>query len=397
MTSSDLRRLALSLLVAAACGGGGSSSKPPAPGGPNVVPISVTGTGCSASAYFNEPCVSVTVCVPGTSQCQVVNDVLLDTGSTGLRVFKQALSLPLAQVAAGGGTLGECIAYLDGASQWGPVVSADVVLGGEPAVTVPVHLVDATFATAPSACTGSQTDPTSAGYNAILGLNEWDLDCGEGCVTSATNGYYFACTGSSCAPSVAPATSQVRNPVAALPLDGNGIVVRLPAVPRGGAPSISGELVLGVGTRTNNAAPAGLTAFPLDPPGTTTPGELQTTIAGSTIPSFLDTGSNGIFFPATTAALTTCPSPDTSWFCPASPVTVSATNASTTGSPSAAVSFEIESIQALGRSSGVGNVGGPSVGPSSVDFGLPFFFGRDVYVVVEGRKSTLGTGPVVAY
>src|SRR5512140_1262077 len=100
MRSSDLRRaFAVALLVAAACGG--SSNKQLAAGGPNVVPISVTGTGCGANAYLNEPCVSVTICVPGTSQCQTVPNVLLDTGSTGLRVFKKALTLALSPVPEG--------------------------------------------------------------------------------------------------------------------------------------------------------------------------------------------------------------------------------------------------------------------------------------------------------
>ena len=93
MTSSELRRaVAVALLAVAACGGGSSGRQLPA-GGENLVPISVTGAGCSASAYFNEPCVTVTVCVPGTSQCQTVNDVLLDTGSTGLRVLRLSLLL----------------------------------------------------------------------------------------------------------------------------------------------------------------------------------------------------------------------------------------------------------------------------------------------------------------
>ncbi len=390
MTSSDLRALSVAFLAAAACGGGSPSRQLPA-GGPNVVAISVAGSGCSASPYFNEPCVSVRVCVPGTSTCQTVDGVLLDTGSTGLRVFKQALTLDLAPLPAGGGTLGECISYLDGASQWGSVVSADVVLGGEPAVTVPVHLVDAAFASPPSACSGSQTDPASSGYNGILGVSEWDRDCGAGC-TATNNGLYFACTGGTCTGTAAPIASQVRNPVAALPTDQNGVIVHLPAVPRGGAPSVAGELILGIATRTNNVPPATVVGFPLDDSGL-----LRTTIGGSTVPSFLDTGSNGIFFPPPTPDLVTCPAPDTAWFCPASPVSVSATNASARGSPSAAAGFEIESIRSLGGTAGVGNVGGPSIGPTSVDFGLPFHFGRDVYVVIEGRPSRFGVGPMVAY
>ena len=399
MTSSDLRRVLWIPLLAAACGGPGPAATPPTtptgnatPGGTNVVPVSVNGRGCPASAYFNEPCVSVTVCVPGTSTCQTVDDVLLDTGSTGLRVFSQALSLPLTPVPAGQATLAECISYLDGSSQWGSVVEAGVVLGGEPAVTVPIHLVDSTFASPPSACAGAQTDPVSAGYNGILGVAEWDRDCGDGC-TRTNNGLYFACSGTSCAGTAAALPSQVRNPVAALPLDGNGVIVRLPAVPFGGAASVSGELVLGIGTRANNVPPTGVVAFPLDGSG-----ELRTTIGGAVVPSFLDTGSNGIFFPSPTAALTTCPAPDTAWFCPAAPVTVSATNAAAQGSPSAGVTFRIASIDALGAAIAVSSeVGGPAAGPSGVDWGLPFHFGRDVYVGLEGRSSSLGAGPLVAY
>jgi hypothetical protein len=396
MTSSDLRRApAVLLLVVVACGGGSSSSNSLAAGGPNVVAISVAGAGCSANAYFNEPCVSVRVCVPGTSTCHTVDNVLLDTGSTGLRVFKQALPLDLAPVSAGGGSLAQCVMYLDGTTQWGPVVSADVVLGSEPAVNVPIHLVDATFSTPPSACTGSQTDPANAAYNGILGVSQWDRDCGDACTTLTDNGTYFACTGASCAPSVAPTTSQLRNPVAALPADNNGVIVRLPAVPRGGAPSIAGELVLGIGTRTNNVPPATVVGIPLDSSGL-----LRTTIGGSTLRSFLDTGSNGIFFPPPTPDLVTCAPPDDAWFCPASPVSVVATNTSAQGSPSAPAGFDIESIHAFDPTDGVGNVGGPVVGPSSttlVDFGLPFHFGRDVYVVIEGRRSRVGDGPRVAY
>ncbi len=388
MTSSDLRRGRAVALLSAACGGSSSKSLPA--GGSNVVPVSVNGAGCSATQYFNEPCVSVTVCVPGTATCQTVNDVLLDTGSTGLRVFKQALGLSLPAVAAGGGTLGECIAYLDGSSQWGSVVSAGVVLGGEPAVTVPIQLIDSTFASAPSACSGAQTDPTSAGYNGILGVSEWDLDCGDGCTVS-NNGIYFACSGTTCAGAVPPA--QVRNPVAALPLDLNGVIVKLPAVPQGGAASVSGELVLGIGSRTNNVPPASVMAFPLDPSG-----ELRTTIDGATVTSFLDTGSNGIFFPTTNPSLTTCSAPDAAWFCPASRVPVTAINAPASGSPSDSLTFYISSIVGLPASVAVSSeVGGPSVASSGVDFGLPFHLGRDVYVVIEGKPSRFGVGPIVAY
>jgi hypothetical protein len=261
-------------------------------------------------------------------------------------------------------------------------------------VDVPIQLIDAAFATPPSTCAGAQTDPATAGFNGILGVATFEHDCGGACASSSNNGLYYACGTTGCAGTALPLGSQVRNPVAALPLDGNGVVVRLPAVPAAGAASVSGELVLGIGTRGNNVPPASVVAFPLD-----VSGELRTTLGGVTSPAFLDTGSNGLFLPyAPTPALTTCPAPNAGWFCPASPVTLTATNAGAQGAPSAALSFRIASIAALAPSVEVSSaVGGPAPGPSGVDWGLPFHLGRDVYVRLEGRASSLGAGPLVAY
>src|SRR5690349_12125495 len=104
---------ALTLLLLAGCGGGGSSSanvipddppdspgpalairtSPPAllqvPPAPNVMPISL-GRGPRGTA-FNSPFVSVTICIPGTATCQTIDQVLLDTGSSGLRIAASAL------------------------------------------------------------------------------------------------------------------------------------------------------------------------------------------------------------------------------------------------------------------------------------------------------------------
>ena len=83
----------------AACGGGAA----PAPGlttapGANVLPLTVNGSTCGgpSASYPNKPCVSVQVCVPGTTTCVTVNNLLLDTGSYGLRLFKEALPFSLA-------------------------------------------------------------------------------------------------------------------------------------------------------------------------------------------------------------------------------------------------------------------------------------------------------------
>jgi hypothetical protein len=34
---------------------------------------------------------------------------------------------------------------------------------------------------------------------------------------------------------------------------------------------------------------------------------------------------------------------------------------------------------------------------NSFDFGLPFFFGRNVYTAIQGRRAGTATGPYFAY
>src|SRR5690349_7810029 len=54
----------------------------------NVMPVTV---GCP-NANFNAPCVSVRICQPGTINCVTVDNMLLDTGDVGVRVFSSFVS-----------------------------------------------------------------------------------------------------------------------------------------------------------------------------------------------------------------------------------------------------------------------------------------------------------------
>jgi len=178
--------------------------------------------------------------------------------------------------------------------------------------------------------------------------------------------------------------------VALLPVDNNGVLVQLPAVPAGGAPSVSGQLLLGIGTQSNNT-PAGVTTFPAS-----LIGNFTTVFNGTTYTnSFIDTGSNGLFF--NDPGIPACASPNAAWYCPPATTSLSAVTEGSAGTPSVTVPFQIGN--AIGLFNSGNNVFAELGGPFSslFDWGLPFFYGRNVFVGIQGRSSSLGTGPLWAY
>jgi hypothetical protein len=370
--------------------GGTTGGVPPVATDNNVMVVTVNGLLCSNNSYPNKPCVSVTVCAPDTSVCQTIDDILLDTGSSGLRIFKQELNVSLTPVNSGAGSLAECIQYADGSSDWGPVETASVILGNELAVQVPIQVIDSTFGTLPVACGNADQGPENAGFNGILGVGLFVEDCGQACSNRSDIGIYYVCDGSGCQPTAVQLSSQVRNPVASLPKDDNGVIVELPSVPLGGVPSVEGYLVLGIGTEANNV-PSAVQAYTVDQYG-----EFTTTFNGTSISSFIDTGSNGLFFPSP-SSLPDCASPNSDWFCPSSTRSLSATNQGASGSAGGTVSFDIGNFDRLTNSSNnvFAEIGGNE--PDYFDWGLPFHFGRNIYIGLEGTESSLGSGAYWAY
>src|SRR5258708_37366610 len=79
------------------CGGSSSSTKANVitTSGQNVAPIVVNAG--PANNYANGAFTSVTLCVPGTSTCQTIDGVLVDTGASGLRLVDLLLSIALQQ------------------------------------------------------------------------------------------------------------------------------------------------------------------------------------------------------------------------------------------------------------------------------------------------------------
>src|SRR3954471_11705643 len=91
--------------------GSSSDSNPIATPAQNVQPIVVNAG--PANNYANGLFTSVTVCVPGTSSCQTIDGVLVDTGSSGLRLLSSVLTLSLPQQTSNGNPVVECNQFVD--------------------------------------------------------------------------------------------------------------------------------------------------------------------------------------------------------------------------------------------------------------------------------------------
>ena len=353
------------------------------------------------NGIINVPFVSVTVCRNGTSACQTIDHVLVDTGSYGLRlispgVLDPALSLP-AVTGSAGNPAAECAQFFSG-FMWGSVHRADVKIAGGTALNLPIQLVangSPPLTTIPASCsnTGANIGSVAAlGANGILGIGLFNQDCGATCVSQAVAGTYYDCPSSGCAPTAMPLASQVSNPVAAFATDNNGVVIVMPAVPAGGATTLTGTLIFGVDTQANNTIGGSASVYAAD-----SRGNFTTTYKGSVLTSsFLDTGSNGLFFPDSTIPL--C-SVSRGFYCPPSTLSLSAVNTSPNGA-SGTVNFTIENLQALAGTIRAASVGG-SLGRNPrvrfFDWGMPFFYGRAVYVAFDGAATQHGTGPYWAY
>jgi hypothetical protein len=228
----------------------------------------------------------------------------------------------------------------------------------------------------------------------VLGVSVFQQDCGARCAQTALAGAYYACPAlSGCQPTQASLAQQVQNPVALFAVNNNGIVIDLPAVPLPGATVVDGSLIFGIGTQGNNAL-GNAQPVRVNPTSAT-----FTTImnAASFTNSFIDSGSNALYFPST--SIPAC-SNNPDFYCPASTLNLSATLRGATGSANT-VNFPVANANNMFAANpsffAFGALAGPEADTQTFDWGLPFFYGRKVYVAIEGQDTPAGLGPYVAF
>jgi len=394
----------------------------------NVMPITVDS---AFTNYANGAFADVTICVPASATCQTIDHVLVDTGSFGLRLLASQVTIPLPVLADNSGnTLNNCIQFLDNTFLWGNVAQADIYLAGELASATSVQVIaNPTAYSIPSGCTGTNNDTQQTlNANGILGVGPEPFDCGTQCdpnggLVTPPQVYYLCSTATGCLETFVScgavcgdtqANSQITNPVFNFPADNNGVIFELPPV-SGTAATITGNLVFGIGTQSNNGLGTA-TVFTIVSPFD----NFTTNFSGQVLnASFIDSGSNALFFPngiesgfpnGTIPTGSSCQDPF--FYCPAASTNFSATNLGTTGPVSAPVNFTVDNADTLFTQDpgnavfvnlagplGFGACSGTNTTACSFDWGLPFFYGRHVFTAINAVTPPAGVppGPFWAY
>jgi hypothetical protein len=383
----------------------GSNPTPPVQ---NTLSLTVDTGPAAATGQINHAYVAVKVCAPGSqTQCASIDHVLLDTGSSGLRLVRSVLTSGGVTLAAAtdaqGQAIEECMTF-GGGQTWGPVALADVTLAGESATKLPVQIMDDTNTGAPppATCGASGTlinGVAGFGANGILGVGVFSQDCGAACVNPTTPlALYYGCTaaGACTAENIALA-GQVTNPVAMFAADNNGIIVSLPNLQNAnGDMSVTGQVIFGIATQSDNALPpVGLTVL-----GADAHGDFTATYNGGTtvLPALIDSGTDAYSFddptmaPCATGAFV-------GYYCPnVAPQSVYAINAGVgMNNATNRVDFAIADPKSfVANAAAFIDLGGGG-GSTRLTWGMPFFYGRKVYIGIDQRLSGTYTGPFYAY
>jgi hypothetical protein len=392
-----------------ACFGNNTTTTPSVPPPAlNTMAVIVDTGPAAATGQINHAYVTVKVCSPGgQAQCAYIDHVLLDTGSWGLRLVGSVLAANGIALNpehdAQNQSVEECVTF-GGGQTWGAVALADISMAGELAASVPVQVMDdsAKGAPPPPTCGANGTlinDVSGFGANGVLGVGVFAQDCGAACVAAATPlPIYFGCgSAGMCTAENVALSAQVTNPIAMFAADNNGVIINLPNPQNAnGDAALSGEITFGIATQADNALPlAGLTVLNAD-----SNGEFTATYNGGTTarPALLDSATDSYAFDDPSIAV--CATGDfIGYYCPAvSPQSLFAVNtgAGANGAVST-VQFAIADPSAfvVGAAAFL-NLGGGG-GSTGFTWGMPFFYGRKIFIAIDSRSGGGFTGPYYAY
>lgn len=354
----------------------------------NEMPLVIKGLKTPTAHAFNRMTTSITLCAPGSRRCVSIDNIMVDTGSVGLRLQGRALAgfmLPAEQ--DGGHDVAECFSFVGHSNIWGKVRLADVHLGGLVASSLPVQVSDGALARpADASCPNYDNDPAS---NGTLGIGRGSME---------RIGILYTCEAGSCTKLPAggvPDTLRIPNPVSRLPKDNNGEVFVFPPATHAVSREVHGKLYLGVNTAANNMLDRRVTILPLDARGYFT-----TRFHGRNYPqSYIDSGTQTISF--LDPKLSKCSNTPFD-YCTTNAVNVFGAMVQPTDKTSSMLSlFRImqqPGIPGLLHDvyDDIVSVGGT---PGQFVWGLPFFVEKRVYLVQEGRTPNgfLQTGPFYGF
>ncbi len=439
---------------------GGNTIAAPAP---NVAPLLVdAGPAAATTSQVNVAFTKVTLCAPSApTSCVTLDHIAVDTGSTGLRIpvtafhafANGATVLAALQNVNPGAPVASCVHLGNSSYLWGSVKLANIKMGGtsgdgtgsdsEVATSLPIQVMgDSSIPSGSSipgdcALAGEPNEGTVAalGANGLLGVGNYQYDCdvpglptGPGssttfgigssnaCASSSTPppGAYYTCSASSCSASLVPASQQLQNPVSKFATDNNGVIIELPSVATGvGGKDVVGSMVFGIGTQSNNALDSRAVVMALDTDNSHNAWlGFSTVFNNVTYPdpisytglrgNIIDSGAIDIFFlNQATSGINVCGTGQSAHYCPASTQNLMAGNQASGSNIRSQVPFFVSDPSTLpAGTTAFSDLGAPDTsGLQNFVWGLPFFYGRNVYTSIWGVTPPTGVpaGPFWAY
>jgi hypothetical protein len=174
------------------------------------------------------------------------------------------------------------------------------------------------------------------------------------------------------------------------------VIVELPSVASQGAATATGALVFGIGTEANNGL-GSASILSTDP----NVGTIQVTFNGVHYPqSALDSGSSAYFL--TDGSLSPCAAgtPGEGFFCTAANLSATITTLANTQLTANFTVGDASTMFAANPSfAAFPQLAAPAgaMASQTFDFGITYFYGRNVFSALETRNAGGTTGPYFAY